>query len=246
MKNLASFRFYAELNDFLPAAKRQRTIDYSFYGAPSVKDAAEALGVPHPEIDLILVNGTPVSFSYKIKNGDRISVYPEFELLNISSVNRLRPHPLRKPKFITDVNLGRLVKKLRLLGFDTLYSNAWPPKEIIRRASTEKRIILTKSKALLKNKRISRGYWVRSEEVSGQTAEVVKKFDLFTQIKPFSCCSVCNGLIFPVSKEAVYTELPERTKHYFNEFYRCEGCKRVYWKGTHYQKIVQFIEKIKA
>lgn len=246
MKNQATFRFYAELNDFLPAAKRKKTIVYSFFDSPSVKDAVEALGTPHPEIDLILVNGTPVSFSYKIKNGDMISVYPEFELLDISSLNRLRPRPLRNPKFCADVNLGRLTRKLRLLGFDVHYSNTCSAKELIRQSLEEKRILLTRSTRLLKNKNITRGYWVRSEEVPEQTAEVLRKFDLFGLIKPFSRCSVCNNLIFSVAKEEVVTELPERTKRYFNEFYRCEGCDRVYWKGTHYQKIVQFIEEIKV
>ena len=245
MKHTASFRFYAELNDFLPPAKKQKTIGCTFDDAPSVKDAIEAQGVPHPEIDLILVNGAPVTFSYKIQNEDHISVYPEFELLDISSVCRLRPRPLREPKFITDRNLGRLVRKMRLLGFDTLYSNAWPPQEIIRLALNEKRIILTRSARFLMNKRISRGYWVRAQEADKQTAEVVQKFDLFTLMKPFSRCSVCNGLIKKVPKEEVIAEIPERTKRYFNTFYRCEGCGRVYWEGTHYQKIVRFIEDIK-
>ena len=244
MKNLALFRFYAELNDFLPIAKKQKTIGYSFFGSPSVKDAIEALGVPHPEVDLILVNGNPVSFSYKIQNNDSISVYPEFELLDISSVSRLRPQPLWEPKFSVDVNLGRLARKLRLLGFDASYSNTYTPKELIRQAVNEKRILLTKSAGLLKNKNITRGYWVRATDVFEQTKEVVTKFDLFGLIKLLHSKVLMVQEFHPVAKEEVVAQIPERTKRYFNKFYRCEGCARIYWKGTHYQKMVRFIERL--
>jgi len=244
MEKQAFFRFYAELNDFLPATKKQKSIAYFYYGSPSVKDAIEALGIPHPEVDMILVNGKSVSFTYNIQNNDSISVYPEFELLDISSVSRLHPQPLREPKFIADVNLGKLARKMRLLGFDTSYSNNFSDKEIIRQAIKEKRTILTRDVGLLKVKTVTRGYWVRSVYANEQTMEVVKKFDLFNLIQPFTRCSVCNGLLHPVAKEQVIAELPERTKRYFNEFYRCTGCARVYWKGTHYQKITRFIEDL--
>jgi len=89
-KGIAWFRFYEELNDFLPSDKRYRSFTYSFSGNPSVKDAIEALGVPHVEIDLILANSSSVDFSYKLKNDDHVSVYPVFESFDISPVFRLR------------------------------------------------------------------------------------------------------------------------------------------------------------
>ena len=120
--NRAHFRFYEELNEFLPHHKRKTEFVYHFHGAPSVKDAVEAIGVPHVEVDIILVNGISVSFSRKLSDGDRISVYPVFESFDVSAVTHLRARPLREPRFILDVHLGRLAKYLRLCGFDTLFS----------------------------------------------------------------------------------------------------------------------------
>jgi hypothetical protein len=96
--HIAWFRFYEELNDFLPADKRKIAFPYKFSGSPSVKDVIEAIGVPHTEVDLILINGNSVKFDHKLSYGDYISVYPVFESLDISNVTRLRPKPLRMLK----------------------------------------------------------------------------------------------------------------------------------------------------
>lgn len=101
----AHFRFYAELNDFLPLSCRQVTFEHTFEGRVSVKDMIEALGVPHTEVDLILVKGAPVAFSYLVRDGDRVSVYPVFEALDIGPLTRLRPEPLREPRFVLDTHL---------------------------------------------------------------------------------------------------------------------------------------------
>jgi hypothetical protein len=138
---VASFRFYAELNDFLPRAQRHTTFPYHFTGTPAVKDAIEAAGVPHPEVDLILVNGMSVAFDYPLRDGDRVAVYPVFESFDISPIVHLRPQPLRETKFILDVHLGKLAKHLRMLGFDTLYRNDYQDPDIIATALRERRII---------------------------------------------------------------------------------------------------------
>ena len=114
-------RFYEELNDFLPEEKRKKRFLHQYIDRTSVKDLIESLGVPHTEIDLILVNGKSVSFKYLINDGDDISVYPVFESIDITGLQHLRPKPLRDPKFIADVHLGRLARYLRMLGFDTLF-----------------------------------------------------------------------------------------------------------------------------
>ena len=108
MRNQALFRFYAELNDFLPAERRQRTLPCPFELSGSVKDMIESLGVPHTEVDLILANGRSVDFAYLVQDGDYISVYPVFESIDISPVLRVRPEPLRETAFVLDVHLGRL------------------------------------------------------------------------------------------------------------------------------------------
>ncbi|MBN2425417.1 MAG: Mut7-C ubiquitin/RNAse domain-containing protein [Calditrichaceae bacterium] len=241
----AWFRFYAELNDFLPAAKKQISFAYEFSLAPSVKDAIEAIGVPHPEVDLILVNGNSVDFSYRLKDNDRISVYPEYELYDVSGITRLRPKPLRRPKFILDVNLGRLAKKLRMLGFDVLYKNNFSDDQIIETAFMEKRIILTRDQGLLKTGKVDRGYWVRHTNIHEQLPEIIRKFDLLNLIRPFSRCMDCNGLIVKTSKAKIRGQLKPRTEASFSHFYRCKNCGKIYWQGAHYEKMIKYIEQLK-
>lgn len=241
----AWFRFYAELNDFLPADKRKRDFEFHFSGTPAVKDAIEALNVPHTEVDLILINGRSVRFDYHLQDGNRLSVYPQFELLDISEVTHLRPKPLRRPRFILDINLGKLARKLRLLGFDSLYSNQADDAEIIDTALARNRIILTRDIGLLKHSRVTHGYWVRSTQPQRQVAEVVQKFDLFNLIEPFSLCLDCNSPLEPVDKAAVYDQLPPKTRVWFDEFYRCLNCRKIYWKGSHYKKMLAFVNHIK-
>lgn len=239
----AYFRFYEELNDFLPPSRHKREFPYSFQGTPSVKHVIESIGVPHPEVDLILVNGRSVDFGYRLRHGDRISVYPVFESLDISPVIRLRPEPLRKNAFILDVHLGRLARMLRLLGFDTLYRNDYDDPEIVRIASEQTRIILTRDRHLLQTNTVSRGYWVRSGAVDDQLVEVLRRFDLFSQIQPFKRCLRCNGHIEEKPKEEVFHLLEPKTKLYYDRFYQCRECGQVYWKGTHFDPLEQKIER---
>jgi uncharacterized protein with PIN domain len=239
-----TIRFYEELNDFLPKEKRKKDFEYTFTGNPSIKDVIEAIGVPHPEVDLILVNGKSVDFQYHILPDDRISVYPVFELIDISPIYRLRPEPLRNPIFILDVNLGKLAAKLRMLGFNSLYQNNFKIDDIINIAAAENRIILTRDQGLLKNNKVTRGYWVRNTNPEKQTVEVIKKFDLLSKIKPFSICMVCNDKIKHVEKEEIIEAIPEKVKEYFDEYYRCCGCANIYWKGSHYIKMQREIESL--
>ena len=241
----AFFRFYAELNDFLASDRRGKEFPYTFWGSPAIKDAVEALGVPHPEVDLILVNGHSVDFAYRLKDGDRISVYPVFELLDIADVTRLRPKPLRQPRFIADVNLGKLARKLRLFGFDTLYRNDYADAEIIRIATQEQRIILTRDVELLKNHRVTHGYWLRSTKPYIQIREVIEKFDLYNLFNTFSRCMDCNGLLEQVTKKEIEHLLKPQTLSHFEHFYRCRDCRKIYWQGSHYQRMLTFISDLR-
>lgn len=240
--NQAWLRFYEELNDFLPAARKKQLFSQSFKGNPSVKDMIESIGVPHVEVDMILVNGESVGFGYKISNGDHISVYPVFENLDISEVQHLREEPLRDIKFIADVHLGRLAKYLRMAGFDTLYDRNYDDDEIIDISLSDKRIILTRDKILLRNHKITHGYWVRSVYPRCQMSEIVKRFDLRKMMKPFTRCMECNNIITEVSKETISDRLPDKTKKYFDVFKICPGCGRIYWEGSHYDKMKAFTD----
>jgi uncharacterized protein len=239
----AYFRFYEELNDFLPPSQCKREFPYAFPGTPSVKHVVESIGVPHPEVDLILANGRSVDFGYRLRDGDRISVYPVFESLDISPVIRLRPEPLRKSAFVVDVHLGRLARMLRLLGFDTLYRNDYEDPEIIRIAAEQVRIILTRDRQLLTAGAVSRGYWVRSGAVDDQLMEVLRRFDLYSQIKPFKRCLRCNGHVKETPKAEVLHLLEPKTILYYDLFYQCRNCGQVYWKGTHFDPLKERIER---
>ena len=239
-----SLRFYAELNDFLPPRNRGQELKCTFFGKPTVKDIIESRGVPHTEIDLILVNGESVHFNYHVQPGDIISVYPEFELLNIQPLNRLRPRPLRSTAFIADAHLGKLAAYLRMAGFDTAYRNDFQDKEIIDRSHQEKRVILTRDLDILKHGKVSRGYFVRNRDPLKQCIEVIEKFNLKDQIIPFSRCLDCNALLQPVEKEQITDKIPELTNKYFDEFYQCMGCGKVYWKGSHHKNMQKTIDEI--
>ena len=233
----AEFRFYEELNDFLRAEQRKQTVVYGFNGKPGIKDAIEALGVPHVEVDLIVVNGASVGFDYQLQDGDRVAVYPVFESLDIAPAVKLRDKPLRQTAFVVDVNLGRLARLLRLMGFDTLFSNSYADDEIVRISEEQGRIVLTRDRRLLHAKAVTHGYWVRSVWPRRQVDEVVRRFDLAGQVRPFSRCADCNGRIESVAKEAVENRLEPKTKKYYEKFYRCPSCGKVYWEGSHVGKL---------
>ena len=240
-----AFRFYEELNDLLPFKYRKKRFEYNIATNTSVKDAIESLGVPHTEIDLILVNSNSVDFSYNLKESDYVSVYPKFESFDISELTKIRSEPLRKIKFILDVHLGKLAKYLRLLGFDTFYHNNLDDPEIIEIAKTEKRIILTRDLGILKNTKVTHGYWLRSQDSKEQLKEVIQRFDLKKKLNIFSRCTLCNGVISKIDKSKLLDQVNKKTLEEFNVFYQCKNCKKIYWEGSHYDNMTKFIHSIK-
>jgi hypothetical protein len=241
---LAYFRFYEELNDFLPPENHKQSIAYRFGGQPAIKDPIEVLGVPHSEVDLILVNDDSVGFDYKLQDGDRVAVYPVFESFDISPLQRLRPKPLRNTAFMVDVNLGKLARRLRMLGFDAAYDNQLDDGEIVDIAAREKRIVLTRDRKLLFRKAVTHGFWIRSDDVDTQLKEVLQRLDLYDQVKPLQRCMECNGGIEPVAREKVWSRLEPLTRRYYSEFYRCSRCDRVYWEGSHVEHMNGVIREL--
>lgn len=244
--NVAHFRFYAELNDFLPKQRKQHSFPYKFSGKPAIKDSIEAIGVPHTEVDLIIVAGESVGFDYHLRDGDNVSVYPVFEGVDISPVNRLRQEPLRNTKFVLDVHLGKLARYLRMLGFDAFYRNDYNDTQIVEISVADNRIILTRDQGLLKNAAVTHGYWLRSTQPRKQVCEVLQRFDLHAQIRPFHRCMLCNGKIETVRREDVQHQLSQETLQYFDEFYRCRACGHVYWRGSHFEKMSRFVSEMMA
>lgn len=237
-------RFYEELNDFLAPAHRKVTFSHDFARRASVKDMIESFGVPHTEVDIILVNGHSVDFSCIVQDGDRISVYPVFESLDVSPLVRLRPAPLRSPAFVLDSNLGRLARYLRLLGFDCLYQNDYDDETVANIADQEQRIVLTRDRALLQRKIITRGYFVRAVRPRPQVKEVLARFDLYRLVDPFNRCIRCNGDLQAVDKQVIEERLEPRTREYFDSFRICTACGQIYWQGSHHARSLRLIEEL--
>jgi uncharacterized protein with PIN domain len=240
----ATFRLYGELNDFLPANERQREVVHEFLGSPAVKDAIEALGVPHVEVDLVLVDGEPAGFAQRLNGGERVAVYPVFTRLDLAALVRVRAAPLRRVAFVVDGHLGKLARLLRLLGFDAEYAKGYRDEEIVALATRGERILLTRDRELLKRNAIAHGYWVRSTEPLEQAREVVRRFGLETLVRPFERCLACNGVLAPVTKEDVLRRIPPKVRTWRDEFFLCSACDRLYWRGTHYPRLEEWIATI--
>ncbi len=226
-------RFYEELNDFLPLARRRTQFQYAIERKASVKDVIEALGVPHTEVELILVNGESVDFSHAVQHNDRISVYPIFESIDISPLLKVREKPLRNCRFVADSNLGRLARYLRLLGFDCLYRNDYQDAEIAEIAHGQHRIVLTRDRMLLRRKIITHGYFVRSDQPRQQVKEVLRRFDLYRLVAPHTRCTRCNGPLVAIPKAQIEERLAPLTRKHFDDFWICQNCGQIYWQGSH-------------
>jgi hypothetical protein len=232
------------LNDFLPDERKQISFEETFKTPVTVLETIMSLGVPLSEIDLILVNGKFAKLSHKLKENDRIAIYPVFETLDISSETKVRNKALRKTRFILDCHLGKLAKYLRMLGFDTLYENDFEDNEIIAIAENEQRIILTRDKLLLGSDKVTHGYYVRATDKHEQLKEIVRKFDLKKQFKSFTRCMTCNTSLLKVDKNDIIDKIDSDTAMFFDVFYYCKSCEKVFWEGSHFERMEAYIREL--
>ncbi|HLF74711.1 MAG TPA: Mut7-C RNAse domain-containing protein [Anaerolineales bacterium] len=228
----ATFLFFGRLNDFLGREQRGQSIAVRFRGQQSIKHLAESLGVPHPEIGRVQVNGRDAALDAITRDGDRVEVHP------------VPNGPPVEPRFLLDNHLGRLAAYLRMLGFDCLYRNDYEDAQLARILQGDERILLSRDRRLLMRKVVVHGYCLRSLDSRQQLIEVVERFELRKNIRPFHRCVRCNHPLEPVSKEAVLARLEPLTRQYFDEFHICPACKQIYWKGSHYERMQKLIEKI--
>jgi hypothetical protein len=242
----ASFRFYAELNDFLAPTRRQREFSAACARAATTKHMIEALGVPHTEVELILVNGESVGFGRLLADGDRVAVYPVFEAFDVTPLLRLREQALRASCFVADAHLGGLAHLLRMMGFDTLYDNAFADDAIERLAASEHRIVLTRDRELLKRSGVMHGMYVRALRSTAQLREVFERLDLARSARPFTRCLHCNHMLVPIDKAQALPVLPPQVAAQFERFSACEGCARVFWEGSHWRRMRGLIDDVLA
>jgi uncharacterized protein len=246
-------RVYAELNGFLAPERRQVDVQLTLRERDSVKDVIESIGVPHTEADVVVVNGVSVGFGYRVADGDRIAVYPASRSADVALLREvagdlvlLRPPLEGTPRFVLDMHLGKLATHLRMLGFDTLYWTEAHDPFLAKVSEEEDRILLTRDRGLLKRGNVTYGGHVWETDPEKQVVEVLRRFDLFDAVAPFTRCTRCNGVVEPVTKDEVLDQLEPKTKLYFHDFRRCRACGQVYWKGSHYQRIVALIERFRA
>jgi uncharacterized protein with PIN domain len=238
-------RCFAELNDFLPPGKKQKPFALTMKEPVTVGEVAVILGIPLSEVDLVTVNGKPAGRSYRPVENDYIAIYPAFETFDIGSLHTLQKQPLRVTRFILDAHLGKLARYLRMLGFDSLYRNDYSDREIIETARDEKRIILTRDKLLLRSPRVDHGYYIRAVEKHAQLVEVVKKFDLYSQFRSFSRCMTCNTALSPTPRETIRLGRIDPAIHNcYEEFYFCPSCDKFFWRGSHFDRMEQYIREI--
>lgn len=235
-------RVYGPLNDFVLPERRHVAWAHAFEGGASVKDVIEGLGVPHPEVDLIVVNGESVGFEHAVQDADRIAVFPRFETLDVAAVTRVRQAPPDPVRFVLDVHLGKLARHLRLAGLDAVYRRDATDDELAEIAGRERRILLTRDRELLKRRIVVHGYFVRETTSSRQLEEVLARFGPVA-LAPFSRCLRCNASLREVPKSAVAARLGERTRRAFEQFYVCSGCEHVYWKGAHFTGLTRILDE---
>ena len=240
-------RFYEELNCFVKAYPPKKDIPFSFTGKRSVKDLIESFGVPHTEVDLILINGESAGFDYIVADGDRISVYPVFERMDIQGLSPLREKPLRNSRFVLDVHLGKLARSLRMLGFDCIYNLSLDDPELAALSVSEQRILLTRDRGLLKRKIVTHGLYVHSDDPEEQLKEIVSRLDLYGQMQPLTRCLRCNGLLEALEGdrlEDLKPQIPPKVLIWCREFSVCSSCGRIYWEGNHYDAMRKRIRGI--
>jgi hypothetical protein len=239
-------RFHGSLNDFLPLGRRDLPVVREFESPPAIKDTIQAMGVPHPEVDLIMANDRPVDFSYRLRPGDRIEVFGLDRPAGLAGLAGLVPTPPEPPRFVLDGHLGRLVRYLRMLGFDTRYDRRAEDSELARASAEESRILLTRDRGLLKRSVVRHGFLVRDDDPRCQLAQVVARYGLSRLAAPFTRCIRCNGAIRPVGRSEVVERLAGqlRTLRYFDSFGRCDGCSSIYWPGSHYDRMSRVAQEV--
>ncbi len=233
-----NIRIYGNLRDLLKKKYCNGEISYHFLLPTTLKDVVESLGIPHTEVGLLLVNGKSYGWNKKISDGARLCIYPFFFQIDISGISRVI-YKARKLKFIADVHLGRLAKYLRILGFDCLYQNNYPDEKIIEIALKEKRIILTMDRGILKHTRVKHGQLIRSKNVKEQLNEVMERFNLEEKKRPFTLCLDCNRKLEKISRREASKTFHYLKDRYYKEFYRCPDCRKVYYKGSHYYRMIK-------
>jgi uncharacterized protein len=237
-------RFHGDLNVFLGSKAGDAVIERQLAEKTSIKDIIESCGIPHPEVDLILVDEEPVGFDHTVANGAKVDAFTVENRGTHYAEERLQTIGITR--FVTDGHLGGLTRNLRLLGFDVGYCQSADDRQLLEVMARENRALLTRDRRLLMHAIVQHGYWPRSQNADEQAIEVVRRFDLSELIAPFTRCLRCNALLEEATKAEIVDKLEPLTKIYYHQFRRCPDCKQIYWPGSHFPKLQKRIEEIRS
>lgn len=240
----ATFRFYAELNDFLLPARRGREFSVPCSRSATVKHMIEALGVPHTEVALVLVNGEPARFDRLLLDAERVAVYPHFAAFDLTRVSHVQPPPLKEFRFVADSHLGGLARLLRMAGFDTLYRNDYRDREIAGIAVNESRILLSRDRDLLMYRELIHGCFIHAEKPPQQFREIIRRLNLGHLLRPFTLCLECNAPLRHIDKRDVLERLPPSVRVLQSRFSICEVCGRIFWEGSHWRRMRAWLDSV--
>jgi uncharacterized protein len=237
-------RFYGDLNFFLGSKARDAVIERRLSEKTSIKDIIESCGVPHPEVDLILVDERTVGFDHTLASDAKVEVFPVENRDTVSTEKRLQATDISR--FVADGHLGGLTRDLRLLGFDVAYNQNADDRQLLKVMARENRALLTRDRRLLMHAIVQHGYCPRSQNADEQTIEVIRRFNLLELIAPFTRCVRCNAPLEEAAKAQIIDKLEPLTKIYYDQFRRCPSCKQIYWSGSHFPKLQKRIEEIRS
>lgn len=212
-------RLDPELWLFAPPRRRRGQVRLRHDGAATLGHVVQALGVPLTEVGGLLVDGVPADPSQLSRPETVVEVRP---------VERPQQDPGR---FVLDVHLGKLARRLRLLGVDVAYRNDAADDELVEQTRRQRRLLLTRDRGLLCRRALWAGAHVRGERAFEQLADVLDRFA--PSLAPWTRCLSCGGELYPVSKQDVVDELEPGTRRCYDDYVRCGLCGRVYWRGAH-------------
>jgi len=225
----AQFRVHGALNDLVPPQRRHRAFVVVCPEHATIKHTAEAMGIPHTEVGIVLLDGQPADLAHRVPESGTVDLHPA-------------PPPRAPLRFVADVHLAGLARRLRLLGFDCVLAGDGPDEAIARHAEREQRIVLTRDRELLKHRRVERGRYVRSLRTDAQAREVVDALDLRGHLRPFTRCLECNGELREARADEVAVRVPPAVAAVQRDYARCAGCGRVYWPGSHWRRLSALVD----
>jgi uncharacterized protein with PIN domain len=235
--------FEGDLRELLDKEQRgnESGLEIGFNGKRPVKDLVQSLGVPHTEIGKIKADQREVDFNYIVQHNDTLEVWP----VSAESFEGNKPG-----RFLCDVHLWKLARRLRLLGFDTAFNPEWEDAELAEVSYEEKRMLLSRDRGLLMRNKVEMGLLIRHTDPEQQVKEVLERLGIGEWVRPFSRCTVCNGLFETVDtgsssfKDTLSSQIPPGVRQWCTEYQYCTSCGKVFWKGSHYKKLMAKIKSL--